>query len=71
MAGRHGRRAAFLTGTGCGVLAGLLAAPAVVLASFPLFCAGTFFGGAYAAVALSFRFVRMCGLSQEAANLGV
>jgi predicted MFS family arabinose efflux permease len=28
----------------------------VVLGSFPLFCAGTFFGGAYAAVVLSFRF---------------
>jgi MFS family permease len=56
VAGRHGRRAAFLTGTGCGVLAGLLAALAVVLGSFWLFCAGTFFGGAYAAVVLSFRF---------------
>ncbi|WP_338662445.1 MFS transporter [Pararoseomonas sp. SCSIO 73927] len=56
IAQRHGRRAAFLTGTGCGVLAGLLAALAVVLGSFPLFCAGTFFGGAYAAVVLSFRF---------------
>jgi MFS family permease len=56
IAGRHGRRAAFLTGTGCGVLAGLLAALAVVLGSFWLFCAGTFFGGAYAAVVLSFRF---------------
>ncbi|WP_458094320.1 MFS transporter [Roseomonas sp. WA12] len=56
IAGRHGRRATFLTGTGCGVLAGLLAALAVVLGSFPLFCTGTFFGGAYAAVVLSFRF---------------
>ena len=56
IARRHGRRAAFLTGTGCGVLAGLLAALAVVLSSFWLFCAATFFGGAYAAVVLSFRF---------------
>jgi MFS family permease len=56
IAQRHGRRAAFLTGTGCGVLAGLLAALAVVLGSFWLFCAATFFGGAYAAVVLSFRF---------------
>ncbi|WP_426958914.1 MFS transporter [Muricoccus radiodurans] len=56
IAQRHGRRAAFLTGTGCGVLAGLLAAQAVVLGSFWLFCAATFFGGAYAAVVLSFRF---------------
>ncbi|WP_245571778.1 MFS transporter [Microvirga subterranea] len=56
VARRHGRRAAFLTGTGCGVLTGLLAALAVVLGSFWLFCAATFFGGAYAAVVLSFRF---------------
>lgn len=56
IARRHGRRAAFLTGTGCGVLAGLLAALAVVLGSFWLFSAATFFGGVYAAVVLSFRF---------------
>ncbi|GAA0576458.1 hypothetical protein GCM10009416_13850 [Craurococcus roseus] len=56
IARRHGRRAAFLAGTGRGVPAGLLAAPAVVLGSFWLFCAATFFGGAYAAVVLSFRF---------------
>ena len=56
IARRHGRRAAFLTGTGCGVLVGLLSALAVVLGSFWLFCAGAFFGGAYAAVVLSFRF---------------
>ena len=56
IARRHGRRAAFLAGTGCGVLVGLLAALAVVLGSFWLFCAAAFFGGAYAAVVLSFRF---------------
>lgn len=56
IAQRHGRRAAFLAGTGCGVLVGLLAALAVVVGSFRLFCAATFFGGAYAAVVLSFRF---------------
>lgn len=56
IAQRYGRRAAFLTGTGCGVLTGLLAAPAVVLGSFWMFCAATFFGGTYAAVVLSFRF---------------
>lgn len=56
IAQRHGRRAAFLAGTGCGVLVGLLAALAMVLGSFWLLCAATFFGGAYAAVALSFRF---------------
>jgi MFS family permease len=56
IAQRHGRRAAFLTGTGCGVLVGLLAALAMVLGSFWLFCLATFFGGAYAAVVLTFRF---------------
>jgi MFS family permease len=56
IARRHGRRAAFLAGTGCGVLVGLLAAMAVVLGSFWLFCLATLFGGAYAAVVLSFRF---------------
>ncbi|KVK88943.1 MFS transporter [Burkholderia cepacia] len=53
---RFGRRAAFLLGTGCGVLVGLLAALAVVMGSFSLFCTAMFFGGAYAAVVLSFRF---------------
>lgn len=56
IAQRHGRRAAFLAGTACGVLVGLLAALAVALGSFWLFCLATFFGGAYAAVVLSFRF---------------
>ncbi len=56
IARRHGRRAAFLIGTGAGVLAGLLAAFASVTGSFWLFCVATFLGGAYAAVVLSFRF---------------
>ncbi|MEX3672361.1 MFS transporter [Paraburkholderia phenoliruptrix] len=56
IAQRHGRRVAFLIGTGFGMLVGVLAALAVVLGSFWLFCAATFFGGAYAAVVLSFRF---------------
>ncbi len=56
VAQRFGRWAAFLLGTGCGVLVGLLAALAVVLGSFALFCTAMFFGGAYAAVVLSFRF---------------
>lgn len=56
IAQRHGRRTAFMIGTGCGVLAGLLSALAVVLGLFWLFCAATFFGGTYAAVVLSFRF---------------
>ncbi|WP_413874595.1 MFS transporter [Albidovulum sp.] len=56
IAQRYGRRAAFLAGTSCGVLVGLLAALAVVVGSFWLFCLATLFGGAYAAVVLSFRF---------------
>ena len=56
VARRYGRRAAFLLGTGAGVAAGLVAAVAVVLGSFALFCFGTFLGGVYAAVVLSFRF---------------
>lgn len=57
VAQRHGHRAAFMAGTGCGVLVGLLAALAVVHGLFWLFCAAMLFGGAYAAVVLSFRFV--------------
>lgn len=52
----YGRRAAFLAGTGCGVLTGLLSAAAMVIGSFWLLCLATLFGGAYAAVVLSFRF---------------
>jgi MFS family permease len=62
IARRHGRRAAFLAGTGCGVLTGLLAAAAVALESFWLFCLATFLGGAYAAVVLSFRFAAADGV---------
>lgn len=53
---RQGRRTTFLVGTGCGVLAGLLSALAVVKGAFWLYCCATFLGGAYAAVVLSFRF---------------
>ena len=56
LARHHGRQAAFLAGTACGVLGGLLGAWAVLSGSFWIFCASTFFGGAYAAVVLSFRF---------------
>jgi MFS family permease len=65
IARRHGRRVAFLAGTGCGVLVGLLASLAVVLGSFWLFCFATFFGGAYAAVVLSFRFAAADGVPAE------
>lgn len=65
IARRHGRRAAFLAGTGLGVLAGLIAAFASVAGSFWLFCLSTFFGGAYAAVVLSFRFAAADGVEPE------
>ncbi len=56
IARRYGRRAVFMIGTGCGVLVGLLAFASVMIGSFWLFCAATFFGGAYNAVVLTFRF---------------
>ncbi|WP_024508940.1 MFS transporter [Bradyrhizobium sp. ARR65] len=56
IAQRYGRRATFMIGTGCGVLAGLIGSLAVLYASFALFCGAAFVGGVYAAVVLSFRF---------------
>ncbi|MFT3817024.1 MAG: MFS transporter [Rubrivivax sp.] len=63
LARRHGRRAAFLAGTGAGALAGLLAMAAVMAGWFWLFCLATFFGGSYAAVVLSFRFAAADGVA--------
>lgn len=65
IARRYGRRAAFMAGTGCGVIVGLLSAAAVFLGSFWLFCAATFFGGVYQAVVLSFRFAVADGVRPE------
>lgn len=62
---RRGRRAAFLVGTGAGVLTGLLAMAAVIMGSFWLFCLATFFGGSYAAVVLSFRFAAADGVEPK------
>lgn len=56
VAHRYGRRMAFLIGTINGVAVGVLAAIAMLASSFWLFCVAMFFGGAYAAVVLSFRF---------------
>jgi predicted MFS family arabinose efflux permease len=56
VAEQYGRRTAFLLGAGSGILAGLIALFAILRASFSLFCVGTFLGGVYAAVVLSFRF---------------
>src|SRR5476649_99537 len=59
----YGRRVAFIIGTGCGVLTGLLGAYAILHASFPLFCCATFLGGLYASVAQSYRFAAADGAS--------
>ncbi|KHK59956.1 MFS transporter [Burkholderia sp. A9] len=56
MTRRYGRRAAALSGNACGVIVGLLAALALIIQSFSLFCIAMLFGGAYAAVVLTFRF---------------
>ncbi|WP_194864895.1 MFS transporter [Alloalcanivorax profundimaris] len=63
VARRHGRRTAFLLGAGAGVLAGLVATVAVLVASFWLFCLSTFLGGAYAAVVVSYRFAAADGVA--------
>ena len=59
----YGRRVAFIIGTGCGVLTGLLGAFAILHASFWLFCGATFLGGLYGAVAQSYRFAAADGAS--------
>ena len=59
----RGRKAAFRLGTGAGMVTGLAAALAVVLNSFLLFCLAAMLGGAYAAVALSFRFAATDGVA--------
>ncbi|WBF46608.1 MFS transporter [Serratia rubidaea] len=64
LARKYGRKAAFMAGTGAGMLTGLAAALAVVIGSFALFCLAAFLGGAYAAVALSFRFAATDGVDK-------
>ncbi|MFD2181008.1 MFS transporter [Rhodoplanes azumiensis] len=56
IAKRYGRLVTFELGTLIGLLAGLICAAGVILASFPLFCAGTLCGGLYAAAHLTYRF---------------
>ena len=58
-----GRRVAFIIGTGCGVLTGLLGAFAILRGSFALFCCATFLGGLYGAVSQSYRFAAADGAS--------
>ncbi|WP_426199283.1 MFS transporter [Pseudomonas sp. DC3200b2] len=53
---RWGRTVAFMIGNACGTVMGLLSAYALTVGSFALFCVAMLFGGAYAAVVLTFRF---------------
>ncbi len=62
---RHGRRVAFIIGTGCGVATGLLGAFAILHGSFALFCCATFLGGLYGAVSQSYRFAAADGASAQ------
>lgn len=59
----YGRRVAFIIGTSCGMLTGLLGAFAILHASFPLFCCATFLGGLYGSVSQSYRFAAADGAS--------
>jgi MFS family permease len=63
IARRYGRRVAFITGSGIGCLAGLVAAGALLAGSFMLYCVATFLAGLYGAVVQSFRFAAADGAS--------
>lgn len=56
LARRYGRRSVFMLGTLLGALMGLIGAWAIMQSSFLLFCLAMPFGGAYAAIVLTFRF---------------
>ena len=58
-----GRRVAFIIGTACGAVTGLLGAFAILRGNFWLFCCATFSGGLYGAVAQSYRFAAADGAS--------
>jgi MFS family permease len=60
---RYGRRIAFVIGTGCGALTGVVGALAILHAEFWLFCCATFLGGLYGAAAQSYRFAAADGAS--------
>jgi len=59
----YGRRVAFIIGTGCGALTGLIGAYAILHGMFWLFCGATFIGGLYGAVSQSYRFAAADGAS--------
>jgi MFS family permease len=56
IARNYGRRASFFVGTTFGVLTGLTACAAVLIASFGLFCLAALFSGFYASAHQSYRF---------------
>ncbi|MGY8663561.1 MFS transporter [Bradyrhizobium sp. UFLA05-109] len=60
---RFGRRMAFIIGTACGTLTGLVGSFAILNGSFALFCVATFLGGLYGSVAQSYRFAAADGAS--------
>lgn len=53
---RFGRRRGYVFGASIGVVAGIVAAFGIYLASFAVFCAGTLIAGFYAAYVQSYRF---------------
>jgi MFS family permease len=53
---RIGRRGGYVVGALIGVVAGCIAASAVALSAFGLFCLGTFMAGLYASYVQSYRF---------------
>ena len=63
LARTSGRRAAFFVGTSCGVATGLVAAWAMLIGSFELFCVAALLGGMYQSVVVSFRFAAADGVS--------
>lgn len=63
IARRFGRRVAFITGSSIGCVAGLVAAGALLVGSFTLYCVATFLAGLYGAVVQSFRFAAADGAS--------
>ena len=65
IAQRYGRLIAFQAGTALGVLSGVSAMAAMIYSSFTLLCLSTIFGGAYAAVVLSFRFAATDGVAPD------
>jgi MFS family permease len=63
IARRYGRKTVFMLGTGTGFFTGMLAAFAIVIGSFTLFCIATMIAGFYQAVAHSFRFAATDGVA--------